>query len=95
VTARQTDWSDGPGTEGPVLDWEARSAHDPRQMGPWVPVAPGPGCPGLLSGARYLQYRVLLDSASDVISPTVDEIRFSWEPRVLPAPRRGAGRVTP
>jgi hypothetical protein len=60
VTARQTDWSDGPGAEGPVLDWEARSAHDPRQMGPWVPVAPGPGCPGLLSGARYLQYRVLL-----------------------------------
>ena len=98
-TGGTLDWVDcgwvGDEPESTMLRVEARSANDPRQMGPWVPVAPGPGCHGLLSGARYLQYRVLLDSAGDVNSPTVDEIRFSWEPRVLPAPRRGAGRVTP
>ncbi len=74
---------------------EARSSHDPQEMGQWMALTPGPGCPGLLDGARYLQYRVLLDSQSDVSSPLLEEIRFSWEPRVLAKPRRGAGRVAP
>ena len=78
-----------------ALTVEARSSHDPHEMGPWTPVAPGPGCPGLLDGARYLQYRVLLDSTDDEASPIIDEISFTWSPRLAPAPRRSTGRVAP
>jgi hypothetical protein len=64
-------------------------------MGSWTPIATGPGYPGLADEARYLQYRVLLDSTDTVASPILDEISFTWSPRLAPAPRRSTGRVAP
>ncbi len=78
-----------------ILTVEARSSSDVEEMGPWTPVAQGPGCPGVQDGARFLQYRVHFDSSSVDVSPVLHEIEFSWEPRVAPAPRRSAGRVSP
>lgn len=78
-----------------LLTVEARSSSDVQEMGPWTPIAQGPGCPGVQDGARFLQYRVRLGSSSVDASPILREIEFSWEPRVAPAPRRSAGRVSP
>ena len=88
------EW-DGEEPESTILIMEARSSNDPQNMGPWVPIESGPGCPGLPNGARYLQYRAMLTSTSDEVSPTLEEIRFSWWPRLSPAPRRSTGRVSP
>lgn len=74
---------------------EARTSRDPGQMGVWVPLESGNGCLGLTDGARYLQYRVRLDSTNSAGSPILEEISFSWVPMVSPAPRQSRGRVTP
>jgi hypothetical protein len=74
---------------------EARASRDPDRMGTWLPVVSGAGCSGLPRGTRYLQYRILLESTSEAASPVVEEISFTWEPMVSPAPRRPRGRVAP
>ncbi len=98
-TGGTLDWSDcgWNAFEPPsaILTVEGRTSNDPQAMGTWVPLASGPGCPGLLAGARYVQYRVLLDSASEAVSPTLEEISFTWLPRLSPAPRQSTGRVSP
>ncbi len=78
-----------------VMTIEARASCDPDQMGAWMPIESGDGCHGLTDGTRYLQYRVVLDSTSAAASPILEEISFTWEPRVSPAPRQPGGRVTP
>ena len=98
-TGGTTDWisceweSDEP--ESTILVVEARTSNNPQHMGLWVPIAEGPGCPGLLHGARYLQYRALLESSTDESSPILEEISFTWQPRLSPAPRQATGRVSP
>ena len=98
-TGGTTDWIDcawiAREPAATTLAVEARSSHDSHEMGPWTPIASGPGCPGLLDGARYLQVRVLLDSTDIEASPILDEISFTWSPRLAPAPRRSSGRVAP
>jgi len=81
--------------ESTMLTVEARSSNNHQDMGPWVSIAPGPGCPGLNGGARYLQYRASLGSATPDASPILDEISFTWLPRLSPAPRQSTGRVSP
>ena len=78
-----------------VFTVEARASRDPEQMGTWTPMDSGAGCTGLTDGARYLQYRVWLASTSVAASPILDEISFTWEPKVSPAPRLPGGRVAP
>jgi len=88
------DWrAEEPGST--VLTVEVRVSRDLDQMGIWMPLGPGEGCSGLPNGARYLQYRVLLDSTSATESPILEEISFTWEPKVSPAPRNPSGRVAP
>jgi hypothetical protein len=88
------DWqAEEPGLTS--LSVEARASLDPVAMGPWAAIAPGPGCPGLDDGTRYLQYRVTMRSTDPAESPILREIRFTWEPRVSPAPRRTGRRVMP
>ncbi len=74
---------------------EARASRDPAQMGTWMAMDSGAGCTGLTDGARYLQYRVLFDSTDAAASPILEEISFTWEPKVSPAPRQPRGRVAP
>ena len=81
--------------ESTILAVEARTSDNPYDMGPWAPIAPGPGCPGLLDGARYLQYRAVLESSTEELSPMLEEISFTWQPRLAPVPRRATGRVSP
>lgn len=78
-----------------VFTVEARASRDPGQMGTWMPMDSGAGCTGLSDGARYLQYRVWLASTSVAASPILNEISFTWEPKVSPAPRLPGGRVAP
>ncbi len=78
-----------------IVTLEARASSDPDEMGAWAPVVLGAGCPGLTRGARYLQYRVVFKSTSDAASPILEEISFTWAPRVSPAPRHPSGRVAP
>jgi len=88
------EWqSDEP--ESTMLAVEARTSDNPQDMGLWVPIAQGPGCPGLLDGARYLQYRTVLETSTEGLSPILEEISFTWQPRLAPAPRRVHGRVAP
>ncbi|MEE4272141.1 MAG: VCBS repeat-containing protein [Thermoanaerobaculales bacterium] len=74
---------------------EVRASKDAQDLGRWMPVSPGPGCPGAPDGTRFLQYRVLVASSDPTVSPVLEEIRFVHEPMAAPAPRRASGRVIP
>jgi len=77
------------------IDVALRLSNDPELMGAWHPVAPDRDLQVVGNGAKFLQYRLSLRTASPEVSPVVREIDFIVNGGVELAPRDPHGRLEP
>jgi hypothetical protein len=79
------DWGQllwtGDEPSGTSMTIEVRAGTDPGLMGEWHAVqSPGDEIPVYLDNLRYFQYRVLMDTDSMDVSPSLHDISLDWVP---------------
>jgi len=66
---------------GTSMTIEVRAGTDPGLMGVWYAVqSPGDEIPLFLDNLRYFQYRVIMDTDSADVSPSLLDITLDWVP---------------
>jgi len=86
------DW-DSEEPVGTSLSFQVRSSDDPLMMGDWSNALSSPGSlAGILSdNDSYLQYRVKLETLSDLSTPVLHEVSITWDPVEIAGSEESAG----
>ncbi len=67
---------------GTAVTFSVRASDDPSEMGGWSAPISAPGSlEGILSeNASHLQYRVSLSTTDPMVTPTLEDVTFTWNP---------------
>src|SRR5436190_2078868 len=71
---------------GTAVEFETRSGNAPVPDGTWSSWQPVSGGTINSPDSRYIQYRAALTTASDLISPSLEQVTLGWEPAANPGP---------